>query len=40
MRTFHESALKVDLRTYERHDFYNLIMRPVGFDFSLGFRPN
>ncbi len=30
--TFHESALRVDQHTYERHDFYNLIMRPHGID--------
>lgn len=35
VRTFYESNLKVDLRTYEHHDFYNLIMRPHGIDFSL-----
>jgi hypothetical protein len=33
--TFPESALKVDRRTYDRHDFYNLIMRPDGVDFIL-----
>ncbi|MDQ6867222.1 MAG: helix-turn-helix transcriptional regulator [Pseudomonadota bacterium] len=33
--TFHESALKVDRRTYEQHDFYNVILRPHGIDFML-----
>jgi len=33
--TFHESAVKVDQRTFERHDFYNLILRPHGIDFIL-----
>jgi hypothetical protein len=36
--TFHESSLKVDQPTYERHDFYNLIMRPHGIDFALQLR--
>jgi DNA-binding CsgD family transcriptional regulator len=33
--TYHERALKVDQRTYERHEFYNAIMRPHGMDFIL-----
>jgi len=36
--TFHESAVKVDRRTYERHDFYNLMQRPHGIDFILGLK--
>jgi DNA-binding CsgD family transcriptional regulator len=35
LMTYHESHLKVDQRAYGRHDFYNLIMRPHGLDFSL-----
>ncbi|MCI0468189.1 MAG: helix-turn-helix transcriptional regulator [Beijerinckiaceae bacterium] len=32
--TFPESNLKVDLRTFKHHDFYNLILRPHGIDFA------
>ena len=33
--TTYESNLKVDRRTYERHDFYNALMRPHGIDLTL-----
>ncbi len=33
--TFDECFLKVDRRTYERHDFYNAILRPHGIDSML-----
>ncbi|MGH6835745.1 MAG: response regulator transcription factor [Methylocella sp.] len=33
--TYEESFLKVGRRTYERHDFYNAILRPHGIDHML-----
>lgn len=33
--TYYEGFLKVDRRTYEQHDFYNVILRPHGIDFML-----
>jgi DNA-binding CsgD family transcriptional regulator len=33
--TNYHDNLKVDLRTFQRHDFYNLILRPHGIDFGL-----
>lgn len=32
---YRESTLKVDERTFENHDFYNLAMRPTGLDDAL-----
>src|SRR5262249_23837459 len=33
--TNYHDNLKIDLRTFQRHDFYNLILRPHGIDFGL-----